>query len=46
MIVRMGVKPGNTHTEHMFSALPPKADVAQRGRHVAPSTYSPLCPES
>ena len=28
------VKTGKAQCEHMFSALPPKADVAQRGRHV------------
>ena len=28
------VKTGKAQREHMFSALPLKADVAQRGRHV------------
>ena len=28
------VKTGKARSEHMFSALPLKADVAQRGRHV------------
>src|SRR5258707_2342977 len=28
------VKTGKAQCEQMFSALPPKADVAQRGRHV------------
>src|SRR6266478_4001203 len=32
--VRSGVKTGKAQCEHMFSALPPRADIAQYSRHV------------
>ncbi len=32
--VRSGVKTGKAQCEPMFSALPPRADIAQRSRHV------------
>ena len=32
--VRIGSKSGNTHNEPMFSALPPKPDIARRDWHV------------
>jgi hypothetical protein len=37
------VKTGKSQREHMFSASPPKPDIAQRGRHVrdVPKTGSP-----
>src|ERR1700688_4520819 len=32
--VRFGVKTGKAQCEHMFSALPLRADIAQQSRHV------------
>jgi hypothetical protein len=37
------VKTGKAQCEHMFSALPPKADVAQRGRHVRFVRFAIFC---